>query len=164
MNQLDTHQLRQLLGAHGAALVLFARQWCQAPDDALQEALIDLLRQAPVPDCPVAWLFKTVRRKAMNLARAERRRAKYHRQAAQEREPWFLHDASTGFEPGELEPMLGELPQLEREIVVARIWGELSFEQIAELVERSTSAVHRRYERALALLGSMINGRRDRSR
>ena len=50
---------------------------------------------------------------------------------------------ANGFEPGELEPMLAELPRLEREIVVARIWGELSFEQIAELVERSTSAVHR---------------------
>lgn len=164
MNQLDTHQLRQLLGAHGAALVLYARQWCRAPDDALQEALIDLLRQAPAPDRPIAWLFKTVRCKAMNLARAEQRRTKHHQQAAEERESWFLHDDPTGFEPGELEPMLAELPQLEREIVVARIWGELSFEQIAELVEHSTSAVHRRYQRALTRLGEMMSGKLDKSR
>ena len=53
---------------HGAAKSLYARQWCRVPDDALQEALIDLARQDPVPDNPVAWLYKTVRRRAMNLA------------------------------------------------------------------------------------------------
>ena len=42
-------------------------------EDALQEALIELLRQDPVPADPAAWLFKTVRRRAMNLARGERR-------------------------------------------------------------------------------------------
>ena len=41
---------------------LYARQWCHAPDDALQEALIELLRQSPAPDNPVAWLYKTLRR------------------------------------------------------------------------------------------------------
>ena len=36
----------------------------------------------------------------------------------------------------------------------SHIWGELSFEQIAELVGRSSSGVHRPYQRALTLFGS----------
>lgn len=156
MTQTDAEQLRQLLDAHGAALMLYARQWCRAPDDALQEALIELLRQNPVPDNRVAWLYKTVRRRAMNLARGEHRRAKHHRRASRQRESWFLPADDTLDEPIDLEPFLAELPQLEREIVVARIWGALSFGQIAELVDRSTSSVHRRYQRALTELGKMI--------
>jgi RNA polymerase sigma factor (sigma-70 family) len=161
---MDTQELRQLLDAHGAALLLYARQWCHAPDDALQEALIELLRQRPAPDRPVAWLFTAIRRRAMNWARGEQRRARHHRQAAVERPAWFLDDHQSPFEPGELEGMLTRLPALEREIVVARIWGELPFEQIAELVACSVSAVHRRYQRAIAVLGSMLDEKLDKSR
>jgi RNA polymerase sigma factor (sigma-70 family) len=163
VERIDTEKLRQLIDAHGAALALYARQWCNAPEDALQEALIELLRQDPVPDHAAAWLFKTVRRRAMNLARGERRRAEHHRRAGQERQAWFLDDGGQGFDRGELAGMLDQLPRLEREIVVARIWGELPFERIAELVEISSSSVHRRYRRALSLLGEMINGKLDKS-
>lgn len=153
---LDADRLRRLIDAHGAALVLYARQWCRAPDDALQESLMELLRQERPPEHPEAWLFKTVRRRAMNLARGERRRAKHHQRAGREREPWFVDGAEDEFDSRGLAAMLERLPPLEREIVVARVWGDLSFEQVAELVGISTSAAHRRYHSALSLLGHMI--------
>jgi len=161
---IDAQRIGELVDAHGAALALYARQWCRAPEDALQEALIDLLLQSPGPDHPVAWLYKTVRRRAMNLARAERRRAKHHRQACEQRESWFLPTDSVLGEPVDMEALLRRLPPLEREIVVARVWGELSYAQIAELVDRSTSAVHRRYQRALAELGRIMNNQLEDSR
>ncbi len=161
---IDTTQLGELIDVHGAALVLYARQWCHAPDDALQEALIDLLRQNPVPNSPIAWLYKTVRRKAMNLARGEQRRTKYHQQAGELQERWFLPPGQQAGETVDLEPLLTKLPQLEREIVVARIWGELSLQQVAELIGQSTSSVHRRYHSALAELGQMIDHQLDPSR
>ncbi len=161
---IDTERLGELINSHGAALVLYARQWCHAPDDALQEALIDLVRQDPVPNSPVAWLYKTVRRKAMNLARGEQRRAKHHRQASELQDRWFLPPDQLAGEPVDLEPLLTKLPRLEREIVIARIWGELSLQQIADLVDQSTSSVHRQYHRALAELGQMIDHQLDDSR
>ena len=54
--------------------------------------------------------------------------------------------------------MVAELPALEREIVIARIWGDLSFEQIAELVERSPSFVYRRYQHTLSELEKKFEG------
>lgn len=164
VTRIDAQRLGELVDAHGAALALYARQWCRAPEDALQEALIELLRQNPAPDHPVAWLYKTVRRRAMNLARAERRRAKHHRRACEERESWFLPEDNVLGEPVDVEALLKRLPPLEREIVVARIWGELSYAQIAELVDRSTSAVHRRYQRALVELGRIMNKQLEDSR
>jgi len=163
VQRIDTDRLQQLIDRHGAALTLYARQWCHAPEDALQEALIDLLRQDPVPDCPAAWLFKTVRRRAMNVARGERRRAQHQRRAGEQREQWFLNHRDEAFDSDELAGMLDRLPPLEREIVVARTWGELPFEQIAELIELSSSSAHRRYRRALSMLGDMINGKLDKT-
>lgn len=161
MERIDAARLQELIDAHGAALVLYARQWCHAPDDALQEALIELLRQEPPPDHPAAWLFKTVRRRAMNLARGERRRAEHQRRAAETRHDWFVDGQDAAFGSDELTTMLDALPPLEREIVIARVWGELPFERIAELVDLSSSAAHRRYHRALSLLGGMIRGQQD---
>jgi RNA polymerase sigma-70 factor (ECF subfamily) len=163
VTDFNAERLQALIDAHGAALVLYARQWCNAPEDALQEALIELLRQDPEPDRPVAWLFKTVRRRAMNLARGERRRVEHHRQAGRLRDPWFVVDTDLDLDTERLAATLEQLPPVEREIVVARTWGELSFEQIAELVGLSTSSAHRRYRRALAMLGSMLNGKPESS-
>lgn len=122
----------------------------------MQEALIDLLRQSSVPEHPAAWLHTAVRRRAMNLARAEGRREKHQRQAGLERESWFLPQEGGRDEGIDFQSLLARLPRLDREIVVARTWGELSFSQIAELVEQSTSTVHRRYQGALAELGRAI--------
>jgi RNA polymerase sigma-70 factor (ECF subfamily) len=164
VTHIDAEKLRQLIDAHGAALTLFASQWCRVPDDALQDALIDLLRQSPAPNYPVAWLYKTVRRRATNLARAEQRRAKHQRRAGEQRKPWFLPPDNVWDDTVDLESLLTKLPRLEREIVVARVWGELSFGQIADLVNRSTSSVHRRYQRALVQLGQMMNKQHENPR
>lgn len=164
VTRIDSQRLDELLDAHGAAITLYARQWCRAPEDALQEALVDLLRQTPPPEYPVAWLYKAVRRRAMNLARGERRRARHHRRAGEQRESWFLPTDGALEEPVDVEALLERLPPLEREIVVARVWGKLSFGQIAELVDRSTSSVHRRYQRALTELGRIMNNHVEDSR
>ena len=154
--RIDSDAMQELIDSHGAALKLYARQWCNAPDDALQEALIELLRQSPVPDHPTAWLFKTIRFRAMNMSRGERRRNEHHRRASEQRDEWFITDQGQGFHSRELSRLLDELPSLEREIVIARTWGELSFERIAEILGSSSSSVHRRYRAALSMLRRMI--------
>ena len=156
MERIDSDGLQELIDSHGAALKLYARQWCNAPDDALQEALIELLRQNQVPDHPVAWLFKTIRRRAMNWSRGERRRSEHHRRANEQRDEWFTKEEGLGFDSRVLSKLLDQLPSIEREIVVARIWGELPFERIAETVGSSSSSVHRRYRAALLMLRRMI--------
>ena len=155
---IDGQQLRRVYEEHGAALVLYARQWCVHPDDALQDALIDLVHETVEPRDPVAWLFKTVRCKAMNKSRSEHRRSKYQRLAAEHREPWFTSESDSIVDASEMQFLLSELPALDREIVVARIWGDMSFDQIAELVERSMSFVYRRYQSALIVLEKKMNG------
>lgn len=152
MNCIERRQLLDLHERHAAALVLYARQWCRQPDDAVQEAMIQLTQQSPPPRDPVAWLYTTVRRRAMNLARAERRRSEHHRRAAILRDDWFTVDPPELLDTETLRQALETLDPLDRQIVVARVWGDLSFAQLAELVDRPISFVHRRYQSGLKTL------------
>lgn len=41
--------LKRIYDRHAAALKLYARTWCRAPEDALQEAMIELAKQPEFP-------------------------------------------------------------------------------------------------------------------
>jgi RNA polymerase sigma factor (sigma-70 family) len=157
VSQIDGQQLRQIFTDHAAALALYARQWCRYPDDAVQEALIDLVQQTPPPRDLVAWLFTTTRRHALNQSRSENRRRDRQQRAAACQDAWFETDPTDDLAAKEIEVMLRQLEPLDREIIVARVWGEMSFEKIALLVEHSTSVVHRRYHHALSILNRKLN-------
>jgi DNA-directed RNA polymerase specialized sigma24 family protein len=49
------------------------------------------------------------------------------------------------------------LPIEQREVIVARLWGGLTFEQIAELASVSSSSVHRWYVAGLASLRERLD-------
>jgi RNA polymerase sigma factor (sigma-70 family) len=157
VTRIGHRELVDLHARHSAALVFYARQWCDNPDDAAQEAMIELSQQSPPPHDPVGWLFTTTRRRAINQARSQRRWDAHHRRAAAERASWFATDSNEFPDEDELRSALQSLDELDRQIVVARIWGELSFTQLAQLVDRPVSFVHRRYHRALTTLGHRLD-------
>ena len=159
--------LGRLLDEQGGALALFAAQWTDAPDDCVQEALIELARQRPVPDSPVAWLFRVVKNRAISRARSARRRQRHESQAGElrfregagregQRREGSAREGEAPAEPfadpDAIAAALNSLAAELREVVVARTWGGLGFEQIAELVGCSTSTAHRRYIAGLAAL------------
>ena len=143
--------LGRLLDEHGGALALYAAQWTEAADDCVQEALIELARQPCVPESPVAWLYRVVRNRAISQFRAARRRERREQLALRLRPTAAAADELT-IDADELAAALESLPEDIREAIVARTWGGLNFEQIAELAGCSTSTAHRRYEAGLAAL------------
>jgi RNA polymerase sigma factor (sigma-70 family) len=144
--------LGRLFDRHAAALELFARQWCDCPEDAVQEALIELAGQAPMPDDAVAWLYRVVRNKAISASRSSQRRRRHETAAVGGRAAMFERSAADRIDADVAAAALQSLSIELREVVVARIWGGLTFQQIAELVGVSDSAAHRRYEAALSAL------------
>ena len=144
--------LGRLLDRHAAALELYARQLCDCPEDVVQEALIELVGQPRVPDDAVAWLYRVVRNKAISASRSARRRKRHEMEASSCRPAWFERSAADRIDAGVAAVALGSLPIEQREVVVARIWGRLSFQEIGQLVGVSDSTAHRRYEAALMAL------------
>lgn len=148
---MTARALADLLASHGAALALFARQWCDGPEDAVQDAFCKLVRQSAPPGDPVAWLFRVVRTTAIDRGRAERRRAKRERAAARP-ERWFAEPAVDGLDARAAVAALEALPGEQREVIVARLWGGLTLERIAGALGCSPATAHRRYEAGIAAL------------
>ena len=137
--------LAQLLRDHGSALELYASQWTRCPEDSVQEALIELARQQARPGDVVAWLYRVVRNRAINQARSVRRRRTHEAAAATLRAESFVAPGESAMDAAETIAALVALTEQEREVVIARVWGGLTFQQIATVMEISTSTAHRRY-------------------
>lgn len=150
-------RLAQLLDAHAAALELFAAQWTLAPADVVQEAFVDLARQPAAPDNVLAWLYRVVRNRAASEARSARRRKRRESAVAAGAGTWFRVTEEVDLDPQESAEALRDLPEALREVLVARIWGGLTFEQIGEVTETSLSTAFRRYEEAISLLRIRLN-------
>src|SRR5437667_2336657 len=87
----------RLIDAHAAPLVLFARQWCDAPEDVVQEAFLKLVRQGRPPQDAVAWLYRVVRHGALDAAKMARRRRQRESVAARPIQ-WFVEPAVDGLD------------------------------------------------------------------
>jgi RNA polymerase sigma-70 factor (ECF subfamily) len=150
---MGADQLAELVNRHAAALALYARQWCCSPDDVVQTAFLKLARQSTPPDNVLPWLYRVVRNGAIDAARAARRRQKYEARAAERNPDWFLPpDDPTGLDARAAADALAELPLEIREVMVAHLWGGLTFEQIAQAVGSSAATCYRRYAAGLEVL------------
>jgi len=146
---MTPRQLADLIAAHAAALVLFARQWCDCPEDVVQETFCKLVGLRAPPADPAAWLFRAVRNAGIDAGRATRRRARREQSAARP-EQWFAETEAGGGEAAV--SALEALPPEQREVIVARLWGGLTLEQVAAAAGCSVSTAHRRYEAGIQAL------------
>jgi RNA polymerase sigma-70 factor (ECF subfamily) len=144
--------LGRLVDAHAAALVLYARQWCSVPEDVVQEAFVKLVSQRQPPTTPVPWLFRVVRNAALTAGRAERRRRRHETRAAAQTPPWLTAPDGAALDAETVAAALRHLPDEQREVIVAHLWGGLSFEQVAEVAGCSASTAHRWYVAGLSAL------------
>src|SRR5262249_13929713 len=140
------------LGQHGAALLLFARQWVPDRSDAedvVQEAFVRFWRSRQRVLDPVAYLYASVKHCALDWLRGRRRRVQREHAAARPevvpRESLFVGSLEGEERRANLEAALRDLPEAQREVLVLKTWGELSFPQIAEALQISANTAASRY-------------------
>ena len=133
-------------------LVLFARQWVNSADDVVQDVFVKLSRLQSKPDDVVGWLFMMTRSTAINHWKAESIRTRHEKAAAQENHEWFLPQNEDRLDAEFVKAQLLELPLEFREVVIARLWGGLSFVQVGILTGVSRKIAKQRYDEAIELL------------
>jgi RNA polymerase sigma-70 factor (ECF subfamily) len=144
--------LGRLLDQHSAPLILYARQWCTAAEDVVQDAFLKLVAQKPPPVRVLPWLYRVVRNAAISAGRSERRRRRHEAAAASRTPAWFAAVDATALDVAAATQALQALQLEQREIIVAHLWGGLTFEQIAEVTGCSSSTAHRSYIAGLTAL------------
>jgi RNA polymerase sigma-70 factor (ECF subfamily) len=135
--------------------VLFARQWARSSADAediVQEAFVRFWRkQHDIANRGL--LYAAVRSIALDFLRRDSRRARRESVAASETDqivqPMFeIEDESQRT----LVAALDLLPNEQREVLVMKIWNDLTFAEIASALEISQNTAASRYRYALANL------------
>ena len=150
MGRIGPELLGRLFDEHAAALVLYARQWSERPEDIVQDAFVALARQRSLPERVVPWLYRVVRNESISAARGERRRRRREALAAGG-EAWFA-TVDERIDAADATRLLAELELETREVIVARLWGGLTFDEVARLQGCSLTTAHRRYRAGLSRL------------
>jgi RNA polymerase sigma factor (sigma-70 family) len=153
----DRDALLQLLEVVEPDIRRFARAHCSASDveDAAQEALWQLFRRVGMLRAASAlpgWLFTTVRRECLRLARAAFR----HRSSIED----FDESRFMQQHPAELRldvaKAIAALPRHYREIIVLRDFHQMTVNEIGERLALSREAVKGRLLRSRSLLREQL--------
>jgi len=142
------------VGTHAPRFLLYARQVARCEADAydlVQEAIVESWgRQPGGAPPPLALVFATIRRRAIDLGRSEDRRSNRESRVAGDTDyVWF----DSGVEDRErnrlLQKAMSSLLDIYREVVVLKVWGELTFAEIAEALDIPINTAASRYRYGL---------------
>ena len=159
-NEPSPDAWRDWLRHNGARFLLYARQQTRTESDAediMQEAIVESWQRAGgMPSDGL--VFSTIRRRAIDLARSSDRRAARERAEGEPDQEWFAPD----IEDRETQRILGEavksLQPNYREVVTLKVWGGLTFQEIAEMTGVPLNTAASRYRYALDELRQNLKG------
>jgi RNA polymerase sigma-70 factor, ECF subfamily len=144
------------LREHGPRLLAFACQWadCQADaEDVFQEAFIRFWQSRDSAREPLPYLYRCVRNVAIDRARAQERKRRHEKQAParQDAVPPDILVEQSEMDAG-IQAALSRLPREQREVVVLRIWSDMTFRQVSNILSIPLSTAHALYGTAMRRL------------
>ncbi len=151
------------LHANCPRLMLYARQQTRSQEDAedvLQEALVQLVNTVESGDFQggkeqwVAYAISAIRNLATDSIRRTTTRRTYEQSVVPsktEENPWLrcLHDDE--LRRRHVENVLRSMQDDYAEVLILRIWEELTFQQIADVTGDNLFTITSRYRRALKI-------------
>jgi RNA polymerase sigma-70 factor (ECF subfamily) len=142
------------------ALILLARQWVPHhadAEDVVQEAFIRFWRSRHRVSDPAAYIYACVKHAALDWHRNRKRRCRREEASARsEAAPMFADPLEQSERTVAVEAAMRSLPESQREVLVMRIWGGLSFPQIAAVLRITDNTARSRYRYALAKLSEQL--------
>ena len=154
-------QIEELYRRHAAALVLFAMAIAGdrgRAQDAVQQVFLklmqgDALRRAVDTR---AYLFTCVRNAVLNDVKERSRQVELTPDSV-----WFIPPDRDHSAERNVRRSLQNLPEDQRQTVVLHIWGELTFAEIAEVLNISPNTAASRYRYALEKLRELVGAPED---
>lgn len=147
---LSPEVLAELLQRHWGPLVAWVGRLGGVEEDIVQKAFIKLATLDPSPDKPIVWLYRVTRRLSINESissgQSERRELVISSMRSE------LTTAQDSMNIVELKDALQQLDPTTRQIVIAQIWGNLTFDEISEITSQSKSMVWRLYQNGIQQL------------
>jgi RNA polymerase sigma-70 factor (ECF subfamily) len=148
----------RLYDERAASLLLYGRALGLGhleAEDVLQDTFLALLKLAQPPGNPAHYLVRAFRNRALNY-----RRNLWRRLAREfESRRWFDPGAATTEAEEAAMRSLPGLPADQREVIVLKIWHDLTFENIGELLGISPNTAAGRFRYGLRKLKACLEGK-----
>jgi RNA polymerase sigma-70 factor (ECF subfamily) len=123
-------------------------------EDVLQETFVALLKLERSPDNPEHYCIRAFRNRALNFKRGLWRRVARELESAR----WF-EPAEVKYDLEEAaKRALAKLPVEQREVIVLKIWHDMTYQEIAETLEVSPNTVAGRYRYGMEKLKGILKG------
>lgn len=145
-------EIERLYREHGPALLLFALSITgerSRAQDAVHQVFLKLMERGDLSRATdkKAYLFGCVRNHTLNEHKRQDRYAPLDTESA-----WFSPPQTDYAGEENLRRALAALPDDQRQVVVLKVWGGLTFSQIGDLLEVSLNTATSRYRYALGKL------------
>ncbi len=122
----------------------------QSAEDAVHDAFVRLWKSsARLGGDPVAYVFASVRNAALDLVRRQRTTTELCESIFDSRQPDPAAQVAESEQTERLGRIVDGLPDSQRETVVMRLYGGLTFQQIADATDEPLQTVASRYRRAV---------------
>ncbi len=163
----DERAWRELVGAYGPRVFALAQSRCHNADVAeeiMQSVFATVAVKVRGGDYIEhgkfeAWLFRVAMNRVRDYARSKKRSSALFQQgsepvaeAAAQRE----QERTDGEQLSALRAALEQLPEADREVIELRHHGDLSFKQIADLLDEPLGTLLARHHRALRKLKELV--------
>lgn len=140
-----------------AGLILYGRALGLShseSEDVLQETFVALLKLEERPEEPEHYCLRAFRNRAMNFHRGLWRRLARELESVR----WFEKSGDSSAAEREAMRCLEQLPPDQHEVIVLKIWNDLTFEAIASLLKISPNTAAGRYRYGLNKLRLCLKG------
>jgi RNA polymerase sigma-70 factor (ECF subfamily) len=149
--KLDREHVQTLYERNGPALLAYALSLLQdraAAEDVLHHVFMKLLqRKVVITGQPLHYLYRAVRNTALNYRRLHSREVELPANGHWLESPPGMEETGLA-----LQSALAELPDEQREIMILRVWGQMTFEEAAAALDISPNTAASRYRYALSKL------------
>jgi RNA polymerase sigma-70 factor (ECF subfamily) len=151
---MNHEEVRRLYEEQGPGLLGYACTLLGArasAQDVLHTVFLKLMDEKATISNPVPYVYRSVRNAALNFQRQESRTMQLEDEAA-----WFEPIRLMSEIALAVQEALRALPREQREVVVLHVWSEMTFCEIAELIEIPFNTVASRYRYALSKLRELL--------
>jgi len=147
--RLTRDQIRKLYEHHSRGLFAYACSFVSSfasAEDALHQVFERMLRgDLEIEGEPAPYLYRAVRNIALNHIRNRSREVNLE-------DTWLESPAGMELSGFELHSTLHDLPEEQREVILMHVWGEMSFEEMANALGISPNTAASRYRYGLSKL------------
>lgn len=160
-NSSNATEIEALYRQYGSALLLFAAAITGErgrAQDAVQQVFLKLMENGNLRQAvdKKAYLFACVRNAVLNEAKVQQRNTVLDPESA-----WFNPPNRDYAGELNLRRAMCTLPDDQRQVIVLHVWGELTFSQIADLLDISSNTAASRYRYALDKLRESMCAKED---